>query len=187
LACGLASSGSVSTDETSAIFFVELKGVLMGYILSGVQGGVWATFVTAALMLMNNAIREIPELHIVRTLSAILGTPDHVAVAWLVFLAIGILLGVVFAVIAPRFPIRSNMVKGLLFGFAVWLGMMLLIMPLAGAGFFAVNRPAVVPMATLVLSLVYGMILATSYSWVLVASKAPPKKTDQGGGQRTAM
>ena len=133
-------------------------------IRSGLQGGFAASFAASAMMLMNNAIGKIPEVHIAKTLAAMLGSGT--LGGWLAFFAIGtVVFGVIFALAAPRMPTRSNFVKGLLFGFAIWLGMMLIFMPLAGAGVFGMNRGTIVPLATLALTLVYGIVLGIVYGW----------------------
>jgi uncharacterized membrane protein YagU involved in acid resistance len=137
--------------------------------------------VASVMMLMNNAIGKIPDLHIPQTLSVMLGEPDHIMVGGITFFIIGtFLFGVIYPLIAPRLPIRSNLIRGLLFGFAIWLAMMLLVMPLVGAGFFAVNRSAIGPAAALVLTLVYGMTLAAVYAWDLAEGK---HLTKRGGGE----
>ena len=148
---------------------------------SGIQGGFVATFAASAMLLMNNATGKIPEIHIARTLSNLIGAPGQFMPGWLTFVAIGTLVfGTIFAVVAPRIPLRSNLVKGVLFGLAIWLGMMLVFMPLAGAGVFGMNRGTIVPVATLVLTLVYGTVLATVYSWDIAA--LTPSKNGRAGG-----
>jgi hypothetical protein len=135
-------------------------------VRSGILAGFAATCVASVIMLMNNAIGKIPDLHIPQTLSVMLGEPDHIMVGGITFFITGtFLFGIIYPLIAPRLPVRSNPVKGLLFGVAIWLAMMLLVMPLAGAGFFAVNRSAIAPAAVLLLTLVYGMVLAAVYAW----------------------
>lgn len=149
-------------------------------IKSGILAGVVATFVASAMLLINNAIGKIPELHIAQTLSGMLGQPDHIMVGGITFFLIGaFLFSIIYAVIQSRIPVQSNLVKGLLFGVVIWLGMMLLYMPLAGAGLFAVNRGAIAAAAALVLTLVYGMILAAFYAWDVTAGGPPAKSSDR--------
>jgi len=159
-------------------------------IRSGIQGGFVATFAASAMMLMNNAIGKIPEIHIARTLSAMLGSPGEFMPGWIAFVVIGtVVFGTIFAVAAPRVPLRSSLVKGILFGFVIWLGMMLVFMPLAGAGLFGMDRSTIVPIATLVLTLVYGVVLGAVYSWDIAALQ-PRKRVrvggDPGSGQGAA-
>jgi len=73
----------------------------------------------------------------------------------------------VFALTAPRIPGRSYAVKGLLFGAAIWLLMMVVFMPLAGEGFFASHRGMLVAGLCLILNVVYGVILSVIYRWLV--------------------
>jgi hypothetical protein len=160
-------SDRIHTQVALACFFLipKERKIDMDSIRSGLLGGFAASFAASAMMLMNNAIGKIPEIHIAKTLAAMLGSSGALA-GWLAFFGIGtIVFGVIFALATPRMPTRSNFVKGLLFGFAIWLGMMLIFMPLAGAGVFGVNRGAIVPLATLALTLIYGIILGIVYGW----------------------
>jgi hypothetical protein len=153
---------------------------------SGLQGGFAGTFAASAMMLMNNAIGKIPEVHIARTLSAMLGSPGQALPGWIAFFVLGsVVFGIAFAVLAPRIPIRSNLIKGMLFGFVIWLGLMLVFMPLAGAGVFGMNRSTIVPLATLVLTLVYGSVLAAVYSWDAAVEQPKQVRDDSGSGQRS--
>ena len=138
---------------------------------------------------LNNAIGKIPDLHIPQTLSAILGEPYHIMVGGITFFITGtFLFGIIYPWIAPRLPVRSNPIKGLLFGFAIWLAMMLIVMPLAGAGFFATNRGAIAPAAVLVLTLVYGMVFAAVYAWDLAEGGPLAKRSgDEPDGHDHAV
>lgn len=147
---------------------------------SGILGGFAATCMASVIMLMNNAIGKIPDLHIPQTLSVMLGEPDHIMVGGITFFITGtFLFGIIYPLIARRLPVRSNLIKGLLFGLAIWLAMMLLVMPLAGAGFFAINSGAIAPAAVLLLTLVYAMVLAAVYAWDLAGGE-PLAKTSGG-------
>ena len=66
--------------------------------------------------------------------------------------------------------------KGLLLGMVSWLLMMVVFMPLGGAGLFGLERSAVVPLVTLVLNLIYWVVLAAMYRYL-----AGPQPQRQGG------
>ena len=134
-------------------------------IRSGIQGGFAGTFAASAIMIMNNAIGKVPELHIAKTLNTVLGTTNHAIIGWIAFFMIGtFVLGPLFAVLAPRIRIKVNLLKGLMFGVLVWLGMMMVLIPLAGGGFFAMHRSPIVPGVTLAVALVYGLVLSAVYA-----------------------
>jgi hypothetical protein len=118
-------------------------------------------------MQMNNALHTIPEVHVARTLAGILGFPYQRAVGWLILVVFGIfVVGGFFAAYASRLPIQSWLAKGLACGMGSWLLMMVVFMPLGGAGLFGLERSAVVPLATLVLNLAYWVVLSLTYRYL---------------------
>ena len=137
-----------------------------------------ATFVAAAMMMMNNALHSIPELHVARTLAGILGYPGTPLVGWMAFFILGMLVcGLLFAAVAPRIPVRSYLAKGLLFGVGSWLFMMLVMMPLAGAGFFGAVRGHVLALAAFVLNLSYWVALSLVYRYLIGPEPAGMRST----------
>jgi len=89
--------------------------------------------------------------------------------------------GVVYAMIESRIPIKSLSAKGALFGIFAWLLMMIVFMPLAGAGLFAVHRGTMtVPLITLAYHLVFGVVLGNVYGW-----NAPSPRRVQSGNVKT--
>ena len=58
--------------------------------------------------------------------------------------------------------------KGLILGLIAWLAMMIIFMPLAGLGFFAMQIGPAAAVATLVLRLIYGGVLGAVYANSLV-------------------
>ena len=136
-------------------------------IKNGFISGFVATFAVVSMMAMNNALHSIPEVHVARTLSGILGYADQPAVGWLTVMACGVFVfGGLFAVFAPRLPVRNYLGKGFVLGAASWLLMMLVFMPLGGAGLFGLERSPVVPAVTLVLNLVYWVMLSVMFRWL---------------------
>lgn len=134
-------------------------------IKSGLFGGVIATFVTSAMVQMKNATGSLPDVQLIRTWSAFLGEPTHMAVGWIAHLVFGIVIGgIAFALLSPKLPTRSFAIKGAAFGVLLWLAMMFIVMPLAGAGVFASHQSGMAPFAFLVLYLIYGLILGKFYS-----------------------
>ena len=131
----------------------------MNGIKTGFMSGAFATFVAGSMLLMNNALRQFPDVHIAKTLSALLGAPGQTMVGVVVIMITGVFVfGGLFAALAPRVPVRNYLAKGLVFGVASWLVMMVVYMPLAGAGLFGLERSAVVPFVTLVLNLVVWLL-----------------------------
>jgi hypothetical protein len=130
--------------------------------------GLVATFIVGAMLLMNNAIHRLPRLGIGRSLATILGLHDNLFAGWLIFIVLGIFVfSAVFLWCAPRIPVKAYAVKGLIFGAALWLLMMLVFEPLSGQGVFASHLGNIAAVLTLVLNLIYGVILSVTYRWML--------------------
>ena len=60
--------------------------------------------------------------------------------------------------------------EGIVFAIGAWLAMMVLVMPLAGAGLFGLKLGLMAPVATLVLPIIYGAVLGVAFR----ALNAPP-------------
>jgi len=156
-------------------------------IRSGIQGGFAGTFAASAIMIMNNAIGKVPELHIAKTLNTVLGTTNHAIIGWIAFFMIGtFVLGPLFAVLTPRIRIKVNLLKGLMFGVLVWLGMMMVLVPLAGGGVFAMHRSPIVPGVTLAVALVYGLVLSAVYAWDISALQPQTPNRPHGTSHHAA-
>ena len=66
--------------------------------------------------------------------------------------------GIIYAALQASLP-GAPVVKGLIFGALAWLAMMIIFMPLAGHGLFALSLGPQATVATLVLHLIYGAVL----------------------------
>ena len=140
----------------------------MTSIKMGFMSGLVATIIAGSMLLVNNALHGFPDVRVARSLAAILGSPGDVMIGVAAILITGIFVfSTLFAVFAPRLPARTYLAKSLAFATASWLLMMVLFMPLAGAGLFGLGRSPVVPVATLVLNLAYWLALGMSYRWLM--------------------
>ncbi len=136
----------------------------MQNIGKGLVAGFAATVVLSALMIAKGAMGLMPELEIARMLGTMLG--DGPGVGWLAHFMIGTLLwGVLFAWLDPTLPGSSHMMKGVIFGLGAWLLMMIIVMPMAGAGFFGLNLGLMAPIMTLLLHAIFGAVLGGVYGW----------------------
>ena len=138
----------------------------------GVIAGFAATLVLSVLMMMKAMMGVMPDMNTIRMLTGMahrwMGTPMTPAVGWVLHFMIGsIAWGVLFAMLVNRIPGRSPLVKGVVFGAAAWLLMMVLIMPMAGAGLFGLHLGIGVPIATLMLHAVFGAVLGVAYGRLL--------------------
>ncbi len=74
--------------------------------------------------------------------------------------------GVVFALLVGRLP-GSTVVQGIILGLIGWLVMMVVIMPMAGAGIFALNLGIMAPIMTAMLHVIFGAVLGYVFSLLI--------------------
>lgn len=141
--------------------------------------GVIATASMTALLLIEPAI-GLPQIAIGQVLSTSLSLTTALssvgpAVGWLVHFAVGILWAVLYAeVVEQRLP-GAPVVRGLLYGAAVFLLAQTVLLPLVGAGFFSRGDPAMLA-GSLLGHLVFGSVLGWVYGSAEVARPAPRPK-----------
>src|SRR3546814_8116446 len=93
----------------------------------------------------------------------LLGTSTS-APAWLTCAAVGALVyGSAFAVLFPRLPGQAAVWRGIVFASVMWLALMLVIMPSAGAGLFALDIGYGTPWLMLATHLFFGIALGALY------------------------
>ncbi|PKQ13290.1 MAG: hypothetical protein CVT70_04785 [Alphaproteobacteria bacterium HGW-Alphaproteobacteria-1] len=134
----------------------------------GLLAGFIATVVLSLLMIGKAMMGVMPELDVIAMLSGMMGMPS--AMGWVVHFVIGtIAWGGGFALLYSAIPGGSAVIKGIVFGIAAWLMMMIAVMPMAGAGVFGMNFGMMAPMMTLVLHIIFGAVMGA----VFQAKRAP--------------
>jgi len=134
--------------------FKPLRGILAGFV---------ATLVLSALMVMKAKMGLMPDLNVIAMLSHMMGS-DMVA-GWAAHFMIGSLLwGLSFAFFFDKLPGGPAWLKGIVFGMAAWLMMMLAVMPMAGAGIFGSYLGMMAPVMTLMLHAVFGAVMGAVYA-----------------------
>jgi hypothetical protein len=134
----------------------------MTNLKNGFLAGFIATAVLSAMMVIKSMMGVMPQLDVAAMIGMMMGVP--VAVGWIIHFMIGtIAWGGGFALLYDMIPGGSPIGKGIAFGVVAWLGMMVMIMPMAGAGFFGMNMGLMAPMMTLLLHIVFGAVLGFVY------------------------
>src|SRR5690348_1211375 len=106
-------------------------------IKMGCQCGLVATLITGCMLLMKNALHTIPQLHVARSISALLGSHDSVLPGVVAIFVLGVFVfGGLFATFAAKIPVRSYIGKSILCAVPMWLLWTAVLMPLTGDGFF---------------------------------------------------
>jgi len=142
-------------------------------IPKGMLAGLVATIVLSALMVFKSMMGLMPQLDIARMIAGMMGSPDTPLIGWIVHFAIGIVVyGIAIAVLDSKLPGTSHVGHGVMLGVIGWLIMMVMLMPMAGAGLFGMNMGIMAPVMTLVLHLIFGAVLGWMYGRSTVPADA---------------
>ncbi len=135
----------------------------MTNIRNGMLAGAAATAVLSMLMIMKAAMGLMPQLDLPAMLAKMMGRPGMPFVGWVVHAVIGIVgYGLVIALVDRGG--EGNMTgRGVLIACIGWLIMMVVLMPMAGAGLFGLGMGIMAPIMTLILHLVFGAVLGSVY------------------------
>ena len=135
----------------------------MNNIGKGVIAGFVATAIISILFLMKAAMGVMPDLNIIAMLSGMMG--GALIMGWIAHFVIGaVIWGVLFALLHTSVPGGSLWLKGVVFGLAAWLMMMIVVMPMIGAGMFGMKFGMVAPAMTLMVHVIFGAVLGGVYA-----------------------
>lgn len=136
----------------------------MSRIGNGLIAGLAATVVLSGLMMMKASMGVMPALDLPTMIAGMMGSPDSPMLGWAVHFMIGIVgYGLAMAFLNEHLSGTSPTVHGVVIGLIGWLLMMVMVMPMAGAGMFAMKMGLMAPIMTLVLHLVFGAVLGWTY------------------------
>lgn len=135
---------------------------------AGLIAGFTATVAMSILMIAQKAAGLMPQLDPIADIAHLAQLPAGTAMAlsfgWIGHFALGtIIWGTIYAAMHADLP-GLPVVRGLIFGALAWLAMMIVFMPMAGHGLFALSLGLRAVVATLVLHLVYGAVLGVAYA-----------------------
>lgn len=141
----------------------------MNNLWKGMVAGFVGTVVLSALMMAKSMMGLMPQLDVIKMLAGMMGTGP--AGGWVAHFALGtVVWGGLFAWLNPNIPGESQWLKGTVFGIGAWLLMMILPMPMAGAGLFGMKLGVMAPVMTLVLHVIYGAVLGATYGALIGSS-----------------
>lgn len=139
----------------------------MGDITKGIEAGFVASIVVALLVFVQQVSGLTPEFTLIAWLNQAAGTDMEPAMGWVLHFIVGAgLFGAGFAAFSPHLP-GQHWVRGLLFGGATWLLMMMAFLPTAGVPMFALGMGLTIPILGLVINLVFGVVLGETYHLLL--------------------
>lgn len=142
---------------------------MMSRLQKGMLAGLAATVTVSALDLAAALIQQaVGErwFHSFPTLLAAMAGEvfgsgaNHMWVGWLIHFVVGaVVLGGLFAILAPRLPTDTAGSKGILFAVGAWLVMCLTVMPLAGLGMFGAAAGFGTVAWMLVSHVIFGLVM----------------------------
>lgn len=149
----------------------------MNIYVRAMIAGFTATIVLSLLMIMKTAMGIMPRLDVISMLSGMSQNMMGVGgagIGWLAHFLIGtVLWGVLFALLHDRLPGSAPIMKGISFGILAWLLMMILPMPMAGAGLFGMALGMMAPVMTLILHIIWGAVLGIVFRMLPAEAAAP--------------
>ena len=141
----------------------------MNNLTQGLIAGFVATVVMSAMLLAKDMMGIMPELDIIAMLTGMMNMGD--AASWVAHFVYGtVILGGLYAYFEPRIPGGSHWAKGSVLGVGAWLVMMIVVMPMAGAGLFGLTLGIMAPIMTLVVHIIFGAVLGGTFG-ALVSRK----------------
>lgn len=136
----------------------------MQNLFKGLLAALVATIVLSALMVGKSMMGVMPALDLPMMIAGMMGRPDMPAVGWGVHFMIGVVgYGAAMALLDAHLPGDSHVMHGVMVGVIGWLVMMVMLMPMMGAGIFGMGMGVMAPMMTLVLHLIFGAVLGWTY------------------------
>jgi Na+/proline symporter len=141
------------------------------HVWKSIAAGLCGSAAHSALMALKSWARILPSFQpyddLQAVLTALVGSSVHPAVPWLLSYFNGsVVLGFLFGHFYRRLPGDTGVMKGMVFGFAVWIVMSLTFFPAIGKGLFAAQAGLGIAPAffTLFMVLTYSVTLGIAYS-----------------------
>src|ERR1700679_1669007 len=110
-----------------------MKRANVDFVRRGLVAGLVATAALAIVLVLKQVVGLMPQVDLVNILARALGF-QSLAAGWAAHFIVGVLFWGPLFVWADRKMFFAHWVNGLMFASVVWLGVMLIIMPLAGEG-----------------------------------------------------
>jgi len=127
-------------------------------IKNGLIGGFVGSAVLAVVFVMKGMMGIMPEMNIIMMLSDMMKM--GAAMGWAAHFMIGtIVWGGIFAVANNSIPGGTQTLKGVVLGIVAWLMMMIVVMPMAGGGFFGMNFGMMGFAMPLMLHIIFGAVM----------------------------
>lgn len=134
----------------------------MNSVGRGMIAGLAATAILSLMMMAKSAVGLMPALDPINMIATMMGVTT--AMGWIIHFMIGaVFWGIGFALIQSYLPGGALWVRGIVFATGAWLIMMVMMMPMAGAGMFGMQMGIMAPIMTLMMHIVFGAVLGGVY------------------------
>jgi len=133
-------------------------------MIRGLIAGFVATIVLSVLMIAKGMMGLMPDVNVIAMLAGQMG--GQTDMGWLAHFMIGTFVyGLIFAFIFAPMPLGNLAFRGIIMGILGWLMMMVVVLPMMGAGLFGLSMQSgmMVPIATLMLHVIFGFVLGLVY------------------------
>ncbi|MCW8193729.1 hypothetical protein F6455_02885 [Proteobacteria bacterium 005FR1] len=142
----------------------------MSTVWIGMLAGFIATAVLSVFMLMQSAMKLMPQMQMIPILASVMGT--NRVMGWLVHFLMGTVVygGFYGWLFVPAVNDYEFWIPGLALGLIGWLLAMVTVMPIAGKGAFAMNAGVMAPMMSLLMHVVFGVLLGWIYGLIVTMS-----------------
>lgn len=132
------------------------------------KAGLIAGFIASAISLLFLALTTwmalVPEFNYVLIQGSIFGFTKTIFSGWVIYFLIGIIFwGSLYAGIESYLLSPKPITRGIIFGLIVWLIVMVILMPIAGAGIFVKQYDYLASIVILMTDLVFGVSIAYFY------------------------
>ena len=131
---------------------------------AGMIAGFVASVASILVLAFSTFFILVPEFDYIAIQGSAFGLAGGSLAAWISYFLIGIFIwGVLYAIVESLLNGSSRNAKGLLFGSIIWLVVMIVLMPLADAGFFLKEYGFIAALIILITDLSFGLVMSYSY------------------------
>lgn len=137
----------------------------MHRLSAGLAAAFVATVILSALMILKSQLGLLPDMNVIHLLASRMG--GRPISGWMAHVSIGtVFYGLTYALLFSGRRWGNPVLRAMALATLGWLVMMLVLLPMMGAGWFGLNLPSGVkiPVATLMLHLIFGGVLGAVYA-----------------------
>lgn len=133
-------------------------------MMAGLNAGFIASAISLLFLALTTWMALVPEFNYVLIQGSIFGFTKTIFSGWIIYFLIGaIFWGSLYAGLDPYLLSTNPVTKGIIFGLIVWLIVMIVLMPIAGAGMFLEHYGFLAAIVILLSDLVFGVSISYFY------------------------